>query len=76
MVFFSCKENGAQKMLLKLFFQIYGKENTDERTGRFMKKPKHKLSGKGQGWSALFEVIKEICGLVCVFLCISLEKEF
>ena len=59
-VLLSCKENGAQKMLLKLFFQIYGKENTDERTGRFMKKPKHKRSEKDQGWSALFEVIKEI----------------
>ena len=47
-------------MLLKLVLQIYGKENTDERTRGFMEKPKHKLSGKGQGWSALFEVIKEI----------------
>ena len=47
-------------MLLKLFFQIYGKENTDERARGFMAKPKHKPSGKGQGWSALFEVIKEI----------------
>jgi len=46
-------------MLLKLFFQTYGKENTDERTGRFITKPKHTRSEKDQSWSAFFEVIKE-----------------